>query len=89
VKAREHKQGTAVKSEVKGTMMNKLWPLLLPVIPFRSIHAQAVHHAPTVEQCRVDLKLRLSRLESEQERKTVSYNELTLWGFQNTRLPGH
>jgi hypothetical protein len=37
LKAGEHKQGTAVKSEGKGTMMNKLWPLpachSLPVNP--------------------------------------------------------
>jgi hypothetical protein len=44
-------------------MMNKLWPLLLLVIPYQSIHAQEVHHAPTVEQCRADQRLWLAKLE--------------------------
>jgi hypothetical protein len=38
-------------------MMNKLWPLLLLVISYQSIHAQEVHHAPSIEQCHADQKL--------------------------------
>jgi len=45
--------------------MNKLWPLLLLVIPLQSIHAQD-QHAPTVEQCRADQRLWLSELEGPQ-----------------------
>jgi hypothetical protein len=43
-------------------MMDKLWPLLVLVIPFQSIHAQEVKHAPMVEQCRADRNLWLPKL---------------------------
>lgn len=43
--------------------MIELWPVLLPVISYRSIFAQKVKHAPTVEQCQVDQRFSTSKLE--------------------------
>jgi hypothetical protein len=60
--------------------MKKLWLLLLMVTPLQLIHAQEVKHAPTVEQCRADQKLWLSKLElANDDLKHVSYNELIGW----------
>ena len=61
--------------------MNKLWLLLLLVIPYQAIHAQEVQHAPTVEQCRADQRLSLSKLEQHNNAGTanVSYDELQAW----------
>ena len=62
--------------------MNKLWPRLLLVIPYQCIHAQQVKHAPTVEECRADQKLLLSKLEQNPIPTgvaDVSYGELQGW----------
>jgi len=60
--------------------MNELWPLLLLVIPYQSIHAQEVQHAPTVEQCRADQRLWLSRIEVPTV--TSDYMEIRAWGHE-------
>ena len=57
--------------------MKKLWLLLVISVPLQFIHAQ-VQHASTVEQCRADQKLVLSRLNSN-ERTLVSYKEGYGW----------
>jgi hypothetical protein len=59
------------------TTMNKLWLLLLLVMPYQSIHAQEVKHAPTVAQCRTDQKSYLSKLEKAPD--TVSYKDMHSW----------
>jgi hypothetical protein len=64
--------------EGKGTM-NKLWLLLLMVIPLQLVHAQQVHHAPTVEQCRADQRLWFSKLEDNSVPMSVSFMELSRW----------
>jgi hypothetical protein len=58
--------------------MKKLWPLLLLVIPYQSIHAQEVQHPPAVEQCRADQKLWLAQVETPQGAgiANVTYTEL-------------
>jgi hypothetical protein len=58
--------------------MKTLWLLLLMVIPLQLVHSQEVKHAPTVEQCRADQKLVLSRLNSN-EHTLVSYKEMDGW----------
>jgi len=47
-----------------------------------TIGSQEVKHAPTVEQCRADQRLWLSKLEDFQSGglADVSYRELTAWG---------
>ena len=66
--------------------MNKLWLLLLLVIPipYQSIDAQKVKHAPTVKQCRADQQLWLSKLEEPgtTSRANVSYLELVKWDME-------
>src|SRR6516164_6251296 len=57
--------------------MKRLWLLLVIAVPLQFIHAQA-QHAPTVEQCRADQKLLLSKLNSN-ERTLVSYKEMDGW----------
>jgi hypothetical protein len=61
--------------------MKRFWPLLLLVIPYQSIHAQEVQHAPTVAQCRADQSLWLSKLETQglTDINLVSYNGLHGW----------
>jgi hypothetical protein len=58
--------------------MKTLWLLLLMVIPLQLVHSQEAKHALTVEQCRADQKLVLSRLKSN-ERTLVSYKEMDGW----------
>ena len=58
--------------------MKTLWLLLLMVIPLQLVHSQEVKHAPTVEQCRADQKLVLSKLKSN-ERTLISYKEGDGW----------
>ena len=43
--------------------MKRLWLLVLVLVSFNSLGSQEVKHAPTVEQCRADQRLWLSRLE--------------------------
>ena len=43
--------------------MKTLWLLLAIAVPLQLIHAQEVKYAPTVEQCRADQRLWLSKLE--------------------------
>ena len=66
----------------KGTEhLNKLWLLLLMVTPLQLIHAQKVHHAPTVAQCQADQRLWLdNKLEQAPAGLAdVSYSELDAW----------
>ena len=58
--------------------MKTLWLLLVMVTPLQVIHAQKVHHASTVAQCRADQKLVLSKLKSN-ERTLISYKEGDKW----------
>ena len=60
--------------------MKRFWPLLLLVIPYQSIHAQKVQHAPTVEQGRADQKLWLSELEELNHAGTVNVSFVELQG---------
>ena len=61
-------------------MMKKLWPLLL-IIPLQSIHPQEVKHAPTIEQCRADLRVRMPRVLSARNggADDAIFVELTNW----------
>jgi hypothetical protein len=43
-------------------IMNKLWLLLAMAVPLQPICSQEVHYAPTVEQCRADQQLLMSKL---------------------------
>ena len=62
--------------------MNKLWLLLLLVIPYQSIHAQEAKHAPTVALCQADQRLWRSKPEQApipSGVKDVSFTELLNW----------
>jgi hypothetical protein len=59
--------------------MRKLWLLLVMAVPLQSIHAQKVHHAPTVGQCRADQRLWDSMLEQPKSVNNVSFGELGDW----------
>jgi hypothetical protein len=54
--------------------------LLTALVGLPAVHAQQVHHAPTVEQCRADQRLWLSKLEDLGRGRagvaTVGYREL-------------
>src|SRR6516164_6280016 len=75
-------------------MMKKFWPLLLLLIPHQAIHAQELHHAPTVEQCRTDHKLwsdkvkKLWQAEAKGDaasiilQESISLKELTYRGLE-------
>jgi hypothetical protein len=54
--------------------------LLAALVGLPAIHAQQVHDAPTVAQCRADQRLWMSKLESETCCDTVSLAVLTGWG---------
>ena len=60
-------------------LMKTFWPMVLALIPFNSIAAQEVQHAPTVAQCRADQRLWLSRLESQTEIDTAGFLDLAGW----------
>lgn len=68
------------------TTMKTIWLVILGFISFNSIGAQEVQHAPTVEQCRANQKLWLSKLEQEPSRSgiaNIGYRELDrTWGQQ-------
>jgi hypothetical protein len=57
--------------------LKKLWLLLLMVIPLQLIHSQELKTRPTVEQCRADHKLWLSKLEEAPD--SARYFELNDW----------
>lgn len=59
--------------------MQRLWPLLLLVIPLHAIHAQEVKHAPTVEQCRADQRLWMSKVETDSDVVSISFTDLSSW----------
>jgi hypothetical protein len=60
--------------------MKKLWLLLLMVTPLQLTHAQQVHHAPTVAQCRANQQLWLSKLQTKgYVSLSVHYLELDYW----------
>jgi|SRR5215469_8003552 len=59
--------------------MKTLWLLLVIAIPLQFIHAQEVKHAPTVEQCRADQRLWLSKLEESPMRVRIPMGELDGW----------
>ena len=61
--------------------MKRLLLLLVMVIPLQLVHSQEVHYAPTVEQCRVDQQLLMSKLKPSKGMRTsnVSYKELDSW----------
>jgi hypothetical protein len=58
--------------------MRKLWLAAVLMTPLQLIHAQEVHHAPTVEQCRADQRLWQSKLQ-EHDLANVGYKELDSW----------
>jgi hypothetical protein len=62
--------------------MKRLWLLVLVLVSFNSLGSQEVRHAPTVEQCRADQKLWLSKLEEPGSTSlaNVTFNELNGWG---------
>jgi hypothetical protein len=62
-------------------LMKNFWPMVLALIPFNPIAAQEVQHAPTVDQCRADQRLWLSKLEVPKGAgvANVSYKELDGW----------
>jgi hypothetical protein len=65
--------------------MKKLWMLLAIAVPLQFIHAQEVKHAPTVEQCRADQKLWLSKLEQAPRSSGVAnigYRDLGDWATE-------
>jgi hypothetical protein len=58
--------------------MKKLWLLLFFVsASFNPLAAQQVEHAPSIEQCRADMRLWLSEVEDENQRLRLSYLELS------------
>jgi hypothetical protein len=63
-----------------------LWPLLLRVLPYQSIQAQEVHHAPTVEPCRADQKVWLSKLNEPHDAGTANVNFPELFGWMREML---
>jgi|SRR5215469_899427 len=59
--------------------MKRLWLLLVMVTPLQLIHAQEVNDAaPTVEQCRADQELWLSKLDAESI-LLIDFRELNDW----------
>ena len=66
--------------------MKKLWLLLAIAVPVQFIHAQEVHHAPTVAQCQSDQLLWASKMEVMQPRfagtADVSFTQLRDWGVE-------
>jgi hypothetical protein len=48
------------------------------VTPLQLVHSQEVQHAPTVEQCRADQRLWLSKLEGP-DGTNVTFRELRGW----------
>ena len=63
--------------------MKQFWPLVVVFVPFNSASSQEVEHAPTVEQCRADHGLMVSKFEKGIDKldpiSPVSYKELMKW----------
>src|SRR5216683_422380 len=57
--------------------MKRLW--LWVLVLASTVGSQEVKHAPTVEQCRADQRLWLSKLEDSNGVTLVSFKELTGW----------
>jgi hypothetical protein len=62
-------------------MMKRFWLLVLVLVSVSTVGSQEVKHAPTVEQCRADQRLWLSKLESSvaDPVANVSFKELSGW----------
>jgi hypothetical protein len=61
--------------------MKRLWLLVLVLVSFNLLGSQEVQHAPTVELCRADQKLWLSKLEEPGNTSlaNVTFYELNGW----------
>ncbi len=67
----------------------KRFALLVVIFASLASYQQEVRHAPTVEQCRADQKLWLSRLEDTgvtDPTVNISFKELSGWLHQMARL---
>lgn len=66
--------------------MNKLWLLLAMAVPLQYIHAQEVHHTPTVAQRQSDQLLWASKMKVMQPRfagtADVGFTQLRDWGVE-------
>jgi hypothetical protein len=58
--------------------MNKLWLLLAMLTPLQLMHAQEVKHAPSVEECRAEQTLWVSRLDEPNDAGIVNVNDSDL-----------
>jgi hypothetical protein len=61
--------------------MKRLWLLVLVLVSVNSLGSQEVKHAPTVDQCRADQQLWLSKIEDFTSSQSVGYELATGWGF--------
>jgi hypothetical protein len=59
--------------------MKKLWLLLAIAVPLQPVCSQEVQHALTVEQCRADQDVWLSKLTNRPDVANVSFKELRGW----------
>jgi hypothetical protein len=59
--------------------MRKLWLLLAIAVPLQPVCSQEGQHALTVEQCRADQNLWLSKLANRPGVANVSFKELRGW----------
>src|SRR5262249_29179002 len=64
-------------------MVKRFWLLVLVLVSVGIVGSQEVKHAPTVEQCRADQRLWLSKLEQVNDKPDpiwpVSFKELMKW----------
>jgi hypothetical protein len=68
--------------------MKRSWPLLLLLLPYQSIHAREVKYAPTVEQCRADQRLWLSKLETPKGTTLLpNFWEIRSWSDEMSDCP--
>ena len=66
--------------------MNKLWLLLAMLTPLQLMHAQEVKHAPSVEECRTEQTLWMSRLDEPNDAGTVNVNDSDLNDWSSRML---
>ena len=61
--------------------MKKLWLLLVMAIPLQPVHSQQVEYALTVEECRAEQSLWMSRSDEPNDAGTVNvnYSDLNDW----------
>ena len=61
--------------------MKKLWLLLAMAIPLQPVHSQQVEYALTVEECRAEQSLWMSRSDEPNDAGTVNvnYSDLNDW----------